>query len=183
MGVLGSPVRVGGTVGWREVHRACSVRHLPSKGQLGSKWVVGPGLWLHDPSLPCPALPSMASTCWALQRCSRQAALELAVLPAGLGAAGQAARVLNVLEKVNGCLAAVTHDGCGGSGGLCGRCCQLAPAPQACWGSLCCGETARCRLAPRQLPPATAPRRGKVFTQQFPKIWDSGCLWHLGCNG
>lgn len=45
------------------------------------------------------------------------------------------------------------RDGCVGGRGPHGRRCQLVPAPRACWGSLCCGETARRRLAPCQPPP------------------------------
>lgn len=52
--------------------------------------------------------------------------------------------------------------------GTFGRCCQLAPAPQACWGSLCCGETARCRLEPCQPLPATATA-AKCLSSSFPK--------------
>lgn len=62
------------------------------------------------------------------------------------------------------------RDGCVGGGGPRGRRCQLAPAPRACWGSLCCGETARCRLAPRQPPPATATSTAaKCLSSSFAK--------------
>lgn len=48
--------------------------------------------------------------------------------------------------------------------------CQLAPAPRACWGSLYCGETARCRLAPCQPPPATATTAAaKCLSSSFPE--------------
>lgn len=62
------------------------------------------------------------------------------------------------------------RDGCVGGRGPHGRRCQLAPAPRACWGSLCCGETARCCLAPCQ-PPAPLPRQS-VYPAISPRTRD-----------
>lgn len=66
------------------------------------------------------------------------------------------------------------RDGCVGGRGPHGRRCQLAPAPRACWGLLCCGETARRRLAPCQ-PPATATTAvAKCLSSSFPGNWELG---------
>lgn len=111
---------------------------------------------------PCPPRPARAHRVWGLPGGLWPGRLALRddprrPLPARPGAAPWAAvssRLLSVLGKVNGRPAAVGHDGCVSGGGPRGGRCQLAPAPRACWGSLCCGGTARCCLAPCQpLPP------------------------------